>query len=106
MPIVRALLVSGTPGRYPSGPSTNPPSACRRDVLVRAEQIGRVPACLELGQALVLLGAVRRANAVGALVAEEVHVDAARHRLELPEQRPDPRHVVGGALGLLPKPHR
>src|SRR5262245_17066970 len=46
------------------------------DVLVEAEEVGRVVGALELDQPVVLLGAVGLSNAVGALVAEEVDVDA------------------------------
>src|SRR5581483_11167380 len=67
----------------------------RRDVLVDPEDVARVVAALQRLQATVLLGAVGLADALLALVAEEIHVDARLVRLE---RGPEGTHPVPLAL--------
>src|SRR5579875_1362683 len=65
----------------PLTPGIRPPLHRRLDVLIEAEQVGRVVGVLERDQPLVALPAVRRAHAVLPLGTELVHVDADREGL-------------------------
>src|SRR5205807_8528398 len=70
----------------------------RRDVLVEAKDVVRVVAALERPQALVLRPPVGLADALRALVHEEVHVHAPMMRSE---RRPEVAHPLPLAVEAL-----
>src|SRR2546430_21682 len=73
----------------------------RRNVLVDPEEVLGVIAPLELLQTSVFLGAVRLTDAILALVAEEVHVDARLVGLERRPKVPHPLPLLVEAVGGL-----
>src|SRR5206468_3906892 len=72
-----------------------------RTVLVDPEEVLWVIAPLQLLQTSVLLGAVRLTDAILALVAEEVHIDARLVRLERRPEVPHPLPLLVEAVGGL-----
>src|SRR5262249_40861813 len=73
----------------------------RRNVLVDVEEVVGVVAPLELLEAGVLSGAVRLADTVLTLVAEEVDVDACLVRLQGVPEIPHPLPLFVEAVGAL-----
>src|ERR1700674_5326655 len=70
----------------------------RLDVGVEAEQVHRVVTLLELGEPCIVVAVGRLRTAVARIAAGNIHVVAARQRLELHPGAPYPLHVALGSL--------
>src|SRR6478672_11885145 len=73
----------------------------RPDVLVEVEQVGRVVAALDVGQALVRAGRIGGPDPLLALDLEEVRVDPDVVRGELVVERLGPGDLRGFGRGIL-----
>src|SRR5690348_1880132 len=95
-PLIRTTWASLTP-------AAPPPLYRRLDVLIEAEQVGRVVGVLERDQPFVARPVVRRTHAVLPLGAELVHVDADRVGLHRRPEVARPRDVSLRLLGVVPE---